>query len=338
MSEQYDEVGRYSGYDLIGDVHGCADALRELLDLLGYVRRGGVHQHRDALRPRQALFVGDIIDRGNQIRETALLVQAMVERGHARIVLGNHEHHALAYSTPAAGGGYLREHNERHTRLIAETLEQFAHHRHDWADCLRWFMAMPLLLEVSASPSPFRVIHACWDQDLVDEFKSLRPSLRLDENFLRESVRRGSFAERFLRRATRGLDLPLPDGQVLTGRDGLPRRSFRCKFWADAPRTYADLEFQPDRLPAALAQRPLGEEERRQLVYYHERQPPLFFGHYWQQGRPEPLRANLACLDYSAVKGGRLVAYRMDGERELRADKFVWVDGLSRLSNEYLDG
>ena len=337
MSERYED-GRYSGFDLIGDVHGCADALAELLDRLGYIRRGGVFQHRDSRRPRQALFLGDIIDRGSQIRETALLVQAMVERGHARIVLGNHEHHALAYSTPDGAGGFLREHNERHARLIAETLEQFAHHRHDWQDCLRWFMDMPLLLEVRTAQSEFRVIHACWDGVLVEEFKELRPALRLDADFLRDSVRRGSFAERFLRRATRGLDLPLPDEQVITGLDGLPRRSFRCKFWVDAPKTYADLEFQPDRLPPALARRRLGEAERSQLVYYDERQPPLFIGHYWQQGVPQPLRANLACLDYSAVKGGRLVAYRMDGERELRADKFVWVDGLSRLRYEYPDG
>jgi hypothetical protein len=96
------------------------------------------------------------------------------------------------------------------------------------------------------------------------------------------------------------------------------------------PRTYADLEFQPDHLPPAVAQRPLGAGERAQLIYYDEREPPLFIGHYWQQDTPRPLRANLACLDYSAVKGGRLVAYRMDGERELDPGKLVWVDGLQR--------
>ena len=33
----------------------------------------------------------------------------------------------------------------------------------------------------------------------------------------------------------------------------------------------------------------------------------------------------MACLDYSAVKFGRLVAYRWSGERELNADHFVWL-------------
>lgn len=58
-------------YDLIGDVHGCAQTLEHLLETLGYRRLGGVWRHSQ----RQALFLGDIIDRGPRIRE-ALLSQA----------------------------------------------------------------------------------------------------------------------------------------------------------------------------------------------------------------------------------------------------------------------
>ncbi|MBF3130197.1 serine/threonine protein phosphatase, partial [Pseudomonas aeruginosa] len=47
------------GYDLIGDVHGCAHTLDRLLDLLGYRLQGGVWRHPR----RQALFLGDIVDR-----------------------------------------------------------------------------------------------------------------------------------------------------------------------------------------------------------------------------------------------------------------------------------
>ena len=36
-------------------------------------------------------------------------------------------------------------------------------------------------------------------------------------------------------------------------------------------------------------------------------------------------RGNICCLDYSVAKQGRLVAYRYDGEQELRADKLVYV-------------
>lgn len=48
-------------------------------------------------------------------------------------------------------------------------------------------------------------------------------------------------------------------------------------------------------------------------------------GHYWFTDDPAPLAPNAACLDYSIAKGGRLCAYRWDGEPALDASKFVWV-------------
>lgn len=44
------------------------------------------------------------------------------------------------------------------------------------------------------------------------------------------------------------------------------------------------------------------------------------------EGEPAPLKSNVACIDFSAVKYGKLVAYRMDGEQVLSKDKFVSVD------------
>ncbi len=66
-------------------------------------------------------------------------------------------------------------------------------------------------------------------------------------------------------------------------------------------------------------------------MLYRPHDPLLFVGHYWQQGRPQPIRPNLACLDYSAVKYGKLVAYRWSGERQLERDHFVWVE-VPRMS------
>jgi len=47
-------------YDLIGDIHGHADALERLLTKLGYAPRRGCYRHPE----RQAIFLGDFIDRG----------------------------------------------------------------------------------------------------------------------------------------------------------------------------------------------------------------------------------------------------------------------------------
>ena len=53
---------------------------------------------------------------------------------------------------------------------------------------------------------------------------------------------------------------------------------------------------------------------------------PVFFGHYWMQGAPAPLAEKIACLDYSVAKGGRLAAYRWNGEARLNARNFVSVE------------
>jgi hypothetical protein len=50
---------------------------------------------------------------------------------------------------------------------------------------------------------------------------------------------------------------------------------------------------------------------------------PLVVGHYWFSGAPASLTPWVACVDYSAGKGGPLVAYRWSGEAEFQLDHFV---------------
>ena len=52
---------------------------------------------------------------------------------------------------------------------------------------------------------------------------------------------------------------------------------------------------------------------------------PLFIGHYWLTGTPRLLSDSVACLDYSVAKGGKLVAYRWDGESTLENSKLHWI-------------
>jgi hypothetical protein len=113
---------------------------------------------------------------------------------------------------------------------------------------------------------------------------------------------------------------------TLTSDDGFTRAHFRTKFWEEDPQTYGDIVFQPDALPELAAQMPLSEMQKTELLKYGADQPLLFVGHYWRSGKPAPIRNNLACLDYSAVLNGKLVAYRLDQEVRLDAKKFVWVD------------
>lgn len=62
-------------YDLIGDIHGHADELVELLHLLGYTEQAGVFRHPS----RQIVYCGDFIDRGPRIRDVLKIVRCMVE-------------------------------------------------------------------------------------------------------------------------------------------------------------------------------------------------------------------------------------------------------------------
>ena len=310
----------FEGYDIIGDVHGCAETLTSLLDRLGYRKQSGVYKHRK----RQVIFVGDIIDRGPHIREALQVVHDMVVHGAAQIVMGNHEYNALGYTTkapPGSGQVYLREHNERHTRLISETLEQFANHSEDWRCFLEWFQSLPLFLELPG----FRVVHACWDRDLINTFKQRYQCNTVSKDFIIASVENRSFAGQVMDRLTRGTDMALPGGLVLRSREGYERRFFRTKFWSKNPQIYRDIVFQPDPLPDSIANQQINDEDRKKLLTYPAEEPALFVGHYWLQGRPQPIQDNLACLDYSAVKYGRLAAYRYNGEAQLSAENFVWV-------------
>jgi len=83
-------------FDIIGDIHGCATELEELLARLGYAvswseERG---ERVVAVRPpegRKAVFVGDLVDRGPNSPDVLRIVMSMVAAGTAYCVQGNHE-------------------------------------------------------------------------------------------------------------------------------------------------------------------------------------------------------------------------------------------------------
>jgi protein phosphatase len=79
-------------FDLIGDVHGCYDELRTLVDRLGYTvaEQDGTYAVRHP-SGRKLLFLGDIVDRGPKIADTLRFVMDACEQGAALCVCGNHE-------------------------------------------------------------------------------------------------------------------------------------------------------------------------------------------------------------------------------------------------------
>ena len=76
-------------FDIIGDVHGCADELEELLTMLGYASDpGGVWHHPAG---RRVIFLGDLVDRGPRVGDVLRLAMRMVQEGTALAVPGNHD-------------------------------------------------------------------------------------------------------------------------------------------------------------------------------------------------------------------------------------------------------
>jgi protein phosphatase len=79
-------------FDIIGDVHGCADELEALLTKLGYsVQWDGKEVKVTPPEGRRALFVGDLVDRGPRSPDVLRIAKQMIESGTALAVVGNHD-------------------------------------------------------------------------------------------------------------------------------------------------------------------------------------------------------------------------------------------------------
>lgn len=83
-------------FDIIGDVHGCAGELVDLLGKLGYgVRLSGTGDGRRAhvtlSAGRRVVFVGDLVDRGPNAPDVLRIVMALVADAGALAVPGNHD-------------------------------------------------------------------------------------------------------------------------------------------------------------------------------------------------------------------------------------------------------
>ena len=301
-------------YDIVGDIHGCSKTLEKMLLKLGYSPdSNGIHEHTD----RTVIFLGDFIDRGPHQREVIAIERPMIESGVAKAVMGNHEYNAITYATPdEERGGYLRTHSEKNQEQHEAFLDAYTDHPTEYADVIEWFKTLPLWLDLG----DIRIIHACWDKEMV---RKIGAPVLTDE-LLHASCSKGLWQFEAIETILKGKEIPLPDGHVFHDKDGNARHNIRVRWWDQSAGTYLQAYMGPE---SARTQIPDDEIAGDHLIEYSHDEPPVFLGHYWMEGDPEPLASNIACTDYSVAKpGGKLVAYRWDGERNLASDKFVAVD------------
>ncbi|NLO22759.1 MAG: metallophosphoesterase [Fibrobacter sp.] len=302
--------------DFIGDIHGHLDRLEALLQKLGYEKTSGVYRHPS----RKALFLGDYVDRGPQVREVLFLVRSMVEAGAARALLGNHEFNLLAFWT-FKPTGYLRKHTINKILMHAETLRSFQNKESEFADALKWLLGLPIYIE----EPEFRAQHAGFDASLLEVLKKESVNAVQNEEILCRMISKEDPLFKPIECFLKGPEMILPKGLSYRDSEGVIRYRSRIRWWENPKEKTAkslllmkNTDFEDFEVPKDI----------QKADYYKETEKPVFFGHYWLEGLPQVLKHNVCCLDYSVAtsKGnGKLVAYRFDGEQSLSNEKFVFV-------------
>ena len=301
-------------YDIIGDIHGNALELEQLLAKLGYQAHNGYYHHPE----RTAVFLGDFIDRGPAQKKTVDICRAMVEAGTARAVMGNHEFNAICFATPDAHGDYLRPHHKISNVTDHQAfLDEFPFGSAEHDEVLAWFRTLPLFLDLG----DIRIVHAVWHHpslaivaEYLDEHNCLLPGAYAPASDKRHPMYDA------IEHLLKGIELELPSGYSFQDKGGKTRTSARIKWWQEDATHWHQATVGAGKGP--FPQQPLPDD-----VYRYRDEVPLFVGHYWLNGEPEPLTERIACVDYSVARpGGKLTAYRWSGEKSLRKENFVWVE------------
>jgi hypothetical protein len=331
-------------YTLIGDIHGHAEPLKALLQRLGYHHDGHSWRPRAQSDPQTLVFLGDFIDRGPEQLAVIDIVRPLVERGDALAIMGNHEFNAVAWATPRPDPHgerpeqrWLRTHSDKNLRQHRSFLKQ-VDDRHQ--EVIDWFKTLPLYLELDG----LRAVHACWH----------RPSINALSGYLTDDGRLNG-PDAWVAAATKpshseadaatgmpvisafdavevllkGWEIPLPAGRSFADKEGVARHEIRTRWWRPDGGSYRELALVPG---SAKAQMPDDPIPASRLPGY-DRAKPVFVGHYWLTGTPAPLTEHVACLDYSVASskaGGKLCAYRWQGESTLNPAHYVWVDNSAR--------
>ncbi|MGE4587335.1 MAG: metallophosphoesterase [Mangrovibacterium sp.] len=294
-------------YDIIGDVHGQAGLLKELLRKLGYDCKNGVFSHPE----RKAIFVGDFINRGPKPRETIRLVRDMAEADRALVILGNHEINAIYYSLLDNKGKHLSKRWSRLRLDLDSTLRDFAGNTGEWNSHVGWMRCLPMFLDLGK----IRVAHACWRDENMLLLKTHLSGQKLKRSFLKQVGKNNSALSRAFWETCKGIDFQLPRDLLVYDHKGLPHRSFRSKWWLNpSGMSFRELSFESR---FELPDYTIPPEIVPEWDPYSPEDPIVFFGHYCMKNGPRIVSDNLCCLDSCVSRKGALSAYRWQGEEKL---------------------
>ncbi len=303
-------------YDIIGDVHGHATLLKNLLNTLGYskTKSGFIHPER------KAVFVGDFVNRGPEIRQTLQIIREMTDLGSAIAILGNHEINLLLYSLKRDKKGPLLSVRGKRYDSVAETTLQFKNYGEEWKEYRKWLRSLPLFYESDG----MRVVHACWKDKNIQLIREELVSEKIPKSVLRNLVLDSqSPLSQAILQTTRGIHLIMPPNLRIYDSRRRKHHLFRIKWWIRPDgMTFRKYAFESKfRLPDYT----IPPEIYPEAAPYLQEAPPLFIGHYCRGNGPYVVRDNICCVDACVTGKKRLAAYRWDGESELLAEKLVFA-------------
>jgi hypothetical protein len=141
--------------DIIGDVHGELDALKSLVQKLGYDKDGN---HPEG---RKLIFVGDLVDRGPDSPGVVRFVKNLISRGNAQMVLGNHELNVLQHKAKSGAGWYFEQQVQKDKDYHPFATSHEASEKREIYDFLS---SLPLALE----NDELRIVHAAWINEKIE--------------------------------------------------------------------------------------------------------------------------------------------------------------------------
>jgi hypothetical protein len=243
--------------------------------------------------------------------------------------MGNHEFNAIAWYLPN-GRDFLRPHSgergKRNRHQHAAFLREMEDNPQLHKETIAWFLSLPLWLDLPE----LQIIHACWHSRYMDYLAPmLKPGALLSDDLMSaatlhpevESEKDSPEPSIFkaVEMLVKGMEIPLPQGSSFRDEDGIARTRVRARWWDDEATTYRRAALVEDSLRKELPELPIPSHLHR----VRRAGKPLIIGHYWLTGTPQLLSKKIACVDYSAGKGGPLCAYRWDGESSLDAGHFI---------------
>jgi hypothetical protein len=303
-------------YDIIGDVHGYASILKKLLLQLGYKKTESGYSHPT----RKAIFVGDFVNRGPEIRKTVRIIRKMVENGNAHAIIGNHEIYAIIYYLKEKDGTPLIKSPGKNFLSLYKTINQFSAYSEEWKSHRKWMINLPLFLDLET----VRVVHACWSDSSIEILKNAEAEGISRKTMFRKVYKKPKSAlSKSIIKLTKGIDFKLPGDLRIHNNKGISPRSFRMRWWEDPNgKTFEEMSFEskfvlPD------------YEIPKQIITpnnaYPENSPIVFFGHYCRHSGPHIIKPNLCCID-SCVGGTKtLAAYQWQGEKTLDFNHLIYV-------------